>query len=413
MADTRSRSSITLLAIASVAALLLVGLLVRSCSEKDVDVRVVQVTHADLSNVVRTNGKVEAVDDFQAHATAPGTVKSVDVQVGQHVSKNQVLLVLDDSDARRQLALAQANLAGAQNTLSNMSQGGTSEERSTSANDLQNAQAQLAQATTSLNSVQKLASLGSASANEVASAKQRLSEAQTRVSQLKAHGSTRYSPSDVNAQRSQVTEARATLNAANSGLSNYVIRSPFAGTVYDLGVSNYDFVQAGSDLLDVADLNRLQVRAYFDEPEVGKLAKGQAVKITWDAKPDQVWHGHITQPPTDIKNYGTRNVGECLIGVDDAHGELLPNTNVTVSVTTSQRFNVLTIPREALHALGGTNYVFTTKNHVLQKRPVQVGSVTLTRVEILSGLQDGESVVLTAADNSDLSDGQRVKVQHP
>src|SRR5205085_1296678 len=83
---------------------------------------------------------------------------------------------------------------------------------------------------------------------------------------------------------------------------------------------------------EVADLNRIQVRAYFDEPEIGRLAVGQSVKIVWDAKPNQTWHGHISRAPSTVITYGTRNVGECIITVDDARGDLLPNTNVTVTV---------------------------------------------------------------------------------
>src|SRR6185312_4108062 len=127
---------------------------------------------------------------------------------------------------------------------------------------------------------------------------------------------------------------------------------------YSVPVSAYDFVPAGEDLLDLADLNKIQVRAYFDEPEIGKLAVGQAVKIEWAAKPLQVWHGHISIAPTTVITYGTRNVGECLITVDDARGDLLPNTNVTVTVTTSQRFNVLSVPREALHTEGVSDFVY-------------------------------------------------------
>ena len=68
------------------------------------------------------------------------------------------------------------------------------------------------------------------------------------------------------------------------------------------------------------DLNHIQVRAYFDEPEIGELQSGQAVKIVWDAKPNRVWHGHIDRAPTTVTQYGNRNVGECVITVDDARG---------------------------------------------------------------------------------------------
>ena len=168
---------------------------------------------------------------------------------------------------------------------------------------------------------------------------------------------------------------------------------------------------AGDDLLDLADLNRIQVRAYFDEPEIGQLAVGQAVKIVWDAKPNQTWHGHISRAPSTVITYGTRNVGECIITVDDARGDLLPNTNVTVTVTTSQRFNVLSIPREALHTEGSSDYVFRVINDKLVRTPVQVGVVNLTRVEITGGLTEKDTVATTATtSNRDLSNGLAVKI---
>ena len=98
---------------------------------------------------------------------------------------------------------------------------------------------------------------------------------------------------------------------------------------------------------------------YFDEPEIGKLAKGQPVRIVWEAKPGKQWHGHILRVPTTIMSYqGTRNVGECISSVDDNDGDMIPNTNVTVTVTEAQRSNVLTIPREALHSEGGRDFVY-------------------------------------------------------
>src|SRR5271170_3914610 len=162
--------------------------------------------------------------------------------------------------------------------------------------------------------------------------------------------------------------------------------------------------------MDVADLSYVQITAYFDEPEIGGLAAGQQVKIIWDAKPDRVWHGHVKLAPTVVVPYGTRNVGECIITVDDAHGDLLPNTNVIVTVTTAQRFNALSIPREALHTEAG-NFVFRVVDNKLLRTPVQVGVATnLIRAEITSGLTEKDTVALGAANNRELSNGLTVKI---
>jgi HlyD family secretion protein len=105
-------------------------------------------------------------------------------------------------------------------------------------------------------------------------------------------------------------------------------------------------------------------------------------------------------------------VGECLITVDDAQGDLLPNTNVTVTVKTQSRQNALSLPREALRTEGNSNFVFRVIAGKLVKTPVQVGTVVnLTRFEVAGGLNEGDTVALNATTEADLTAGMHVRVQ--
>jgi HlyD family secretion protein len=402
-----SRGLIIGLSIAVVAVAIAWGF--RSSFHSKVEVRTAQASHADLVSTISTNGKVEPVEDYQAHAAAPGVVARVYVNVGDHVTRGSQLIKMDDNDARSRLATAQATLDAAEAGLKNMQEGGTADELLGANSDLTAARSQQRQAAATLSAVQALQAKGSASANEVTVAQQRLNDAQTRISQLQTRSHDRYSSGDLETQKSQVEQARAALMAAQSGYSGVDIRAPFPGTVYSVPVSDYDFVQGGEALLNLADLNRIQVRAYFDEPEIGKLAEGQPVKIVWDAKPNAAWHGHIARAPTTIITYGTRNVGECLITVDDAKGDLLPNTNVTVTVTTSQLSNVLSLPREALRTEGFKDFVYRIVDGHLKQTPVVVGASNLTRFQIVSGLSDGDSVALSSPLNVEFKDGLEVK----
>jgi HlyD family secretion protein len=371
-----------------------------------------RVARQDIKSTVSTNGKVEPTEDFQAHAPFAGVVQDLYVEQGERVTAGQQLVRMDDSGPRKDVAAAQAALQSAEDTLQAMQRGGTQDERLGASNDMTAAESQRRQAEASLASLQKLQSQGAASANEVASAQQRVTDAQAKVKQLQTRSTSRYSSEDIKTQQAQVAQARASLAAAQASLNNVVKRAPFAGTVYSVPVSQYDFVQMGDTLLDVADLTHLQIRAYFDEPEIGNLSVGQPVKIVWDAKPLLVWHGHILQAPTTIIQYGaTRNVGECLITVDDAKGDLLPNTNVTVTVTTRQQSNVLSLPREALQTDGPNNFVYKVVNETLVKTPVTPGVVNLTQVEIVKGLQEGDQVALGSVTEADLRNGLRVKVK--
>jgi HlyD family secretion protein len=378
-----------------------------------VEVTAARVEPQTLTQTKATNGRVEPLEDFEAHAPLAGVVDNLYVRLGEQVQSGQELLRMDDSDARKDLATAEASLVTSLALLQTMEQGGTATERLTSTADISSAKIQVQQDSASLSALEKLQTQGAASANEVAQAQQLLNAAQARVGQLQAQKGVRYSADDLRAQKAQVAEAQAAVDAARSVYGAVDIHAPFAGTVYAMSVKQYQFVPAGETLVQVANLQKLQVTAYFDEPEIGQLKVGQPVSIVWAAKPNQLWHGHIVAVPTTITSYGTtRNVGECLISVDDANGVLLPNTTVTVTVTELQHENVLSLPREALHTKGLSNYVFRIVGDRLVQTPVQVGLTNNERFEITDGLKQGDLVALGATTEVDLSDGLRVKVRH-
>lgn len=381
----------------------------RASTRDLVDIRVSAVTHQTLLSSVSTSGKIEPIEEFQAYAPSAGVVDKVYVDVGQKVKPGDRLIKMDDSDVLARLATANASLRTAEATLHDIDQGGSQDERIGLTGDISRTKLQQQQATSDLAALNQLQQKGAASASEITAAEERLATLNNSLQALQSRSTQRYSASDRARAQAQLADAKAAVSAAQSSYASSNVRSPIAGSVYSIPVSPYDFVPAGENLLDVADLNRMQVRAYFDEPEIGKLAAGQAVKIVWDAKPNRTWHGHISRAPTTVITYGTRNVGECIITVDDAKGDLLPNTNVVVNVTTSERFNVLSVPREALHTDGG-DFVFRVINGKLVRTPVQVGVVNLTRVEIVSGLTEKDTVALNAINNRELSNGLPVKI---
>jgi HlyD family secretion protein len=398
---------------------ILVFLGIKLFSKDVVEIRVSEVTRQNLTSSVSTNGKVEPIDEFPAHAAAPGVVEKLYVELGQKVKAGDLLVRMNDSGAAARIAAATSALRTAEVAAADIQQGGSQDERNAMAGDLSRAQLQQKQAVSDVETLKRLQQKGAASAAEVTAAEERLLTANSTLQSVQQHSTQRYSASERQRSLAQVADAQAALDAARSGYADANIRTPISGTVYSLPVSEYDFVSAGEDLMDVADLNRIQVRAYFDEPEIGALSPGQAVKIIWDAKPDRVWHGHIQLAPTTVIAYGTRSVGECIITVDDAKGDLLPNTNVNVTVITKQLFNALSIPRQALHIEGGSSFVYRVIGGKLVNTPVQFGAVNLARVtsagrsgdwvEITSGLTEKDTVALNATNNRDLTNGLAVK----
>lgn len=383
--------------------------LIRSFTRDVVEVRVSPVTHENLISQVSTNGKVEPIEIFQAHSPIAGVVEKVYVKIGEKVKAGQPLIEMEDAEAKYRLAAAQTSLLTAKANAEDIQDGGNHEENIILSGELTRSKLQVTQAQASLDTLKQLQAKGAASAAEVASAQDRLAATQSALQTAQSRVSDRYGSRDLSRSHAMVTEMQSSYDAALHALNNVSIKAPFAGTVYALPVSDFDFVPGGESLIDVANLNKIHIRAYFDEPEIGKLSAGEPVRIVWDARPNRVWHGHVEVAPTTVITYGTRNVGECIITVDDADGELLPNTNVTVTVTYSQRFNVLSIPREALHTDGSINYVFRVVNHHLQRTLVQIGASNLTRVEITSGLSEKDVVALNSTSNRDLTNGLEVR----
>jgi HlyD family secretion protein len=207
-----------------------------------------------------------------------------------------------------------------------------------------------------------------------------------------------------------VADAQAGYDAALDALNHAIVHAPFAGTVYSVPVSRSEYVNQGDRLLSVADLSRLQVRGFFDEPEVGKLQIGQPVTIVWDARPSETWHGHISRLPSTIITYGTRNVGEVVITIDDADDALLPDTNVRVTVIVANVSNVLMVPRDALHIERGSPFVYRKEGNSLHRVKVTIGVLNLTDVQVLSGLAAGDVIALGTTNAQPLSEDIPVKV---
>jgi HlyD family secretion protein len=383
---------------------------IRSLTRERVAVKFAQVAYQPLVKSFSTNGKVEPTNDFQVHAQAAGQVQDVYVDVGDKVKAGQLLIKMDDKYALANLAHANSTVEAAQLAASDIQHGGTQDERNGFSADLNRTTLQRQQDAASLASLQQLQQKGAASAGEVAAAQHRLQVDDANLASIEQHSTQRYGQADKARAQAELADARAAVVAAQSSYATANVRSKIAGTVYYLPISRYDYVNAGDDLIYVADLSRMRITAYFDEPDIGNLAAGQPVTITWEARPGTTWHGHISQAPTTIINYLTRFVGECFITVDDANGALQPNANVNVTVTTAQHAHVLSIPREALRFDGQKPYVFRIIRNRLVRTPIQLtgGIVNLTQVEITGGLAEGDAVALNATTNRDLTNGLQV-----
>jgi HlyD family secretion protein len=410
MAEESKQTSRMWLWIGAAVLLVIVFFVARTMTRDRTPIHASPAVRAELVNTVSTNGLVEPVKNVEYHSPLATTVRSINIQQGDHVKAGQLLMQLDDINARARVASADSGLRSAEASLQAVQQNGTLEERQSLTSNISRGQLDLAEDQRELAALEKLHANGAASASEVAASRQRLALAQENVNSLQGRQQTRYSSAEVERARASVADAQANLSAARAVLDQTTYRAPMDGTVYSVTVGRSDFVEQGKLLLQMADLKSVRVRAYFDEPDIGRLAVGQKIRIIWDARPGHDWHGHIVLVPSTIIHYDTRNVGEVIAAIDDADDGLLPETHVTVTVTTSTAPNTLTIPREALHSENGKSYVFRVVGGSLERTPVIIGVPNLTQVPVVSGLSDGDIVATGSLNGLALEEGMPVKV---
>jgi len=394
------------------AALLLIAVFfsVRSLTRERLQVHAAEASHAPLVTTISTNGRVEPEMNYEIHSPIAADVKAVYVQPGDAVKAGQLLLTLDDMQARARLATAESGVKAAQAALEAATQNGTQQERQMAAADAARTRLERDDARRGLDALTKLSATGAASPNEVAAARQRLETAETSLRALEESAHSRYSVAEVDRARAALADAEAGREAARDVMARTTVHAPVAGTVYSLNTGRTEFAEEGRLLVQLADLHHERVKAYFDEPEIGRLAVGQKIQIKWDAKPGRIWNGHIERTPVTVITVGTRNVGEVLVQIDDADGDLLPDTNVTVTVTISSETNALSVPREALHSENGKPYVYKVVKEELKRVPVTTGTINLTQVAVLSGLSDGDMVATGTVTGQPLQEGIPIKV---
>src|SRR5450631_330880 len=377
--------------------------------DDSVPVRTAIVEQSAIRSLVSTNGKIEPVSNFEAHAPVSTSVRRVLAKEGDSVKKGQLLVILDDADAHAQAARAQTQLRAAQADKGAAERGGNHEE-------VLSLEAQLVKAGTyhdsakrNLDALNKLEHQGAASAGEVREAENALARADAQLAFLRQKQTKRYSNAELARVEAQRAEAQAAYDAAQDVLTKSNVRAPFDGTVYSLPAKQGGFVAAGDLLLQVADLRTVQVRAFVDEPDVGRLAPGKPIEITWDAVPGRVWRSAVSAVPSTVKLRGSRNVGETTSIVDNKDLKLLPNINVGVTIVAAQHDNVLVVPREAVRMDDSKPYVLQVVGHELKRREVDTSLSNLTQVEVTRGLSSKDMVAINSSNGKPIGDGTQVK----
>ena len=357
-------------------------------------VPVARVTRQNLSASITSNGKVEPILPFTARAGFPTFVQTVHAKEGAMVHKGQLILTIESADMRAQLAQARANLLTAQTDLQNARAGGSPEQVAQLKADLQSAHMQVANLKNSVKQLKDLVAKQAATQQELIQTQENLTKAEGTLQTLEAKKKdlSQRAAQSVQGAQFRVSQAQNLVQSLQLKVDSATVVSPLDGTIYSLPVKAGDFVQTGQVLAEMADLREVRVRAFVDEPDLGSLAIGQDVEVTWDGKPGKVWTGKTEQLPKQVVAQGMRNVGDVLCSIDNNQRDLLPNTNVDVRILVQEQRGVLAVPRAAVNEDGTQHYVFLVDSDRVERRNITVGIASSSMYQVVSGLSSGDIV---------------------
>lgn len=387
---SRGRSGLVILVLGGVA--LAIWIYSRKTAPPEVDFA--KVTRETIVSMLGTNGKVEPIEWMPVRAERAGAITRVLVTRGQQVRKNAPLVELDTRVASAELAKAQAAIHEAKTQEQVLNQGGRVLERQQVEADLARAKLDLEAAQKQFQALERLVAQQAATRLELDNARQLVDQLHLRIQALQQHKAALVTGTDKEIAQARLQEAESAAAVARTNLDLSIIRAPMDGTVYDFDLRQGSFVNPGDLIAKVGKLDRVRVMVYVDEPDVGKVRKGELVTITWDAMPGHQWKGTVDKLPTQVVPLGTRQVGEVACIIENPDRDLLPSANINADIQATVVPDALALPKEAIRRQGSDIGVLLLQGDRVVWRKVSLGVSSYTKSQVLAGLAEGDAVAL-------------------
>jgi RND family efflux transporter MFP subunit len=332
--------------------------------------------------VLNATGYVTARRRATVSSKITGKVLEVLIEEGMAVKQGQVLARLDDSTPRAELALAEAELAAARR-------------------NVRESEVRLAEARLNLGRTQQLV-------NEGVSGSAMLDTARAEVDSLLAR---------VEAGHQQVDVAERAVAVRRTALDDTIVRAPFSGIAISKDAQPGEMVSpaaAGGGFTrtgigTIVDMTSLEIEVDVSETYINRVKPGQKVEAALDAYPDWRIPAHvITTVPTADRQKATVLVR---VGFDALDPRILPDMGIKVAFLEERPADApararLMVPKTAIRTIDARSVVFVVKNDRVERRAVRAGAEDGDQIEVISGLNPGEQIVVEGPPT--LSDGDPV-----
>ncbi len=332
-------------------------------------VETVQVQKGDIASVSAISGKLEALHQVNVVAKVTGKVKEINSQVGQTIKKGEAIFVIDDADIKSQLDQARAALSMAE---ANYHQ--NRERFENAKKDLERAEMLFKEGAISEQALEQMRAAASDAGLQVLEA--------------------------------QLAQAKAAYDMALKQYKECWVASPIDGTVAYINVGVGETVSPGVPVAMVVDMSTVVLKGSIGESLINQVEKQGTIGVRIPSAGDTPFTGTIKEisPAADPRTglFGLK------VLIDNPGGVIKPGMFAEADLVRDSRKDVLFLPSAAVLSKNGEKYVYVVADGKAVHREVTTGIVGDGIVEILSGVKEGDEVIVRGQHY--LSDGETVRV---
>jgi HlyD family secretion protein len=395
----------------------------KSPVKKAILVEVVPASQGNISKEIRFTGNIEPNTEVEVYPKITARIEEMKVDLGDLVTKGEVIALLESDELRAQLAQAKAAFEVMQAKWAQMEVGARAEEIAQAQDLVAKARANLKDAENNYQRMKVLFTQGTIARRQFEAAelaytvaKADLNSSQERLQMLR-EGATKE---DRQALRGQLAQAKAVLDMARIQLSYARITSPIDGTISERFFDPGNLAVPTNALVTIVQMDTVKVIVYFPENQLRYVEPGIQAQLTVAAYPDQVFYGSIDKVSPTL-NPETR-MFSAEIKILNEKRLLRPGMFAAVNLSVDPHPNALLVPKEAVlykeeyleNSVGSkgeirqNNYLFVVEDGQAHIRNIVVGHESDTVIEVSKGLNQGEQVVVRGLHQ--LNDGAMVKV---
>jgi len=386
------------LAVLLVVVVAAVGFVAHGSGAKIDPSRLAKVTRGDIAKSVVATGKIQPITKVELKSKASGIVEKLYVDINQNVTKGQVLAQLDQQEILAQVAAQKAQLEAATANVGTYQANVAQDKVNAEAPDLpmykNTLDRNLEMEKEGIVSQQALDDADRsylAALNKRDTAKATIAVDQAKLKQAEA----------------QVTQSRASLDQLNEQLSYTTLTAPMDGVILSRDVELGDAVSSilvlGSTatlVMTIGDTKQVYVQGKVDEADIANVYLGQAARIKVESFRDKVFQGKVTKiSPLGVEKDNVTTF-EVRVSIDNSTGELKANMTANAEILVEEHKNTLMVPEQALvydvKKNASVNVPDSKAKDGVKSVPVKVGVANGSNTEILSGLKEGDTVVLPA-----------------